>query len=68
MREEDGEDRHPASVARKVQAKQRLIGSSLLGVVGMAMMLIGDNVYLGFAAAGLAFGIISVSDLKELRK
>lgn len=65
-REED-EVIHEKAIERKLKATQRLIGSSLLGIVGLVMMVRGENVWIGLAAAGLGWGLLTVADLKELR-
>ena len=66
-REED-EVIHEKAAERQLRATQRLIGSSLLGIVGLVMMVRGENVWLGLAAAGLGWGVLTVADLKELKK
>jgi hypothetical protein len=72
MRNED-QEAHPAAVERERAAaierawsKQRLVGSTLLGLLGLILLYRGDSSW-GMAAVLLGFGIASIKDIKELR-
>ena len=66
MRQED-EIVHEKALERKLAARQRLVGSTLLGCLGLLMLYRGDNMW-GMAAVLLGFGIATVKDVVELRK
>jgi hypothetical protein len=66
MRQDDL-DIHEKVLERKLAARQRLIGSTLLGLLGLLMLYRGDFAW-GMAAVLLGFGIASVKDVVELRK
>ena len=73
MRSEDQEIA-PQAVERIKKAKlarfyaiQRLVGSTLIGACALVFGFVKDQPLVGFGAAFLAWGVLSVSDFQTLR-
>ena len=72
-RQEDGE-LHPKAVERleqrrmdQMNAWKRLVGSALLGCVGLYLLASGTDRMYGLISVGLGFGLATMADLKALK-